>query len=407
MASEAETKKEEGVVVKTENRLYVGKLNVITNEDKLQKYFEDFGEVEDCFIMRFPDTRKSKCFGFITFKREEDLVDALDGDHVVDENKLELKRAVPRGESDAEVFKKERAKYVGSKMYVGNLTEETTAEDLEQYFSSTGKVVDSFIMKDSMTGKSKKFGFVTFEDVPTMEKCLAEKPHTINETEVEIKRAAPKKDQYGNIFGKRKFEEDEDDIIEGEHVELRRLYVGSLPTTVTEDEVKEYFEKFGKVIECILQKNRTTGKSKGMAFITFAEASIVNEIQTNKKHKMEDKIIDCRRPAPKGSNPKDPEVLAITKKLWFGGINEMMTDDDVKEYFEQYGTVEEVEVPLNTEGKKRGFGFVTFDNSDTVDKLIIIGHHKIKGRRMDVKKGLDKKEMSAIKQHCSTKPTDK
>lgn len=144
MADEAEMKKAEGVEEgaeggdvkkESENRLYVGKLNVITNEDKLKKYFEDYGEVEDCFIMRFPDTRKSKCFGFITFKREEDLVDALDGDHVVDENKLELRKAVPRGKSDAEVFKKERAKYVGSKMYVGNLTEETTAEDLEQFFS--------------------------------------------------------------------------------------------------------------------------------------------------------------------------------------------------------------------------------------------------------------------------------
>ncbi len=133
---DVKVEKNEGDGDKKSFRLFVGKLNIMTNEHTLKRYFSDFGEVEDCFIMRFPDTKKSKCFGFLNFKTEQALNDALDGDHVVDDNKLEVRKAVPRGESDAEVFKKERAKYQDSKMYVGDLTEDTNAEDLKEYFST-------------------------------------------------------------------------------------------------------------------------------------------------------------------------------------------------------------------------------------------------------------------------------
>lgn len=42
-----------------------------------------------------------------------------------------------------------------------------------------------------------------------------------------------------------------------------------------------------------------------------------------------------------------------------------------KEFFSNFGTIESVEVMLDKEtGKKRGFGFMTFDCHDTVDKLV-------------------------------------
>lgn len=41
------------------------------------------------------------------------------------------------------------------------------------------------------------------------------------------------------------------------------------------------------------------------------------------------------------------------------------------EYFEQHGEIESVELPLSRETQKpRGFGFITFNDFDTVDKLV-------------------------------------
>ncbi|KAF9231151.1 putative glycine-rich RNA-binding protein [Melanogaster broomeanus] len=51
---------------------------------------------------------------------------------------------------------------MSAKLYVGNLSWNTTDETLREAFSKYGQVVDSIVMKDRETGRSRGFGFVTF-----------------------------------------------------------------------------------------------------------------------------------------------------------------------------------------------------------------------------------------------------
>ena len=50
------------------------------------------------------------------------------------------------------------------KLYVGNLSFETTENDLNDLFAEYGKVTDVAILNDRETGRSRGFGFVTFTD---------------------------------------------------------------------------------------------------------------------------------------------------------------------------------------------------------------------------------------------------
>src|SRR3954469_2537951 len=49
---------------------------------------------------------------------------------------------------------------MGSKLYVGNLSYNTTSSDLEQVFGQHGTVQSAEIISDRDTGRSKGFGFV-------------------------------------------------------------------------------------------------------------------------------------------------------------------------------------------------------------------------------------------------------
>lgn len=49
---------------------------------------------------------------------------------------------------------------MNTKLYVGNLSPLTTAEDLRMLFARAGMVVSAEVVKDRGTGKSKGFGFV-------------------------------------------------------------------------------------------------------------------------------------------------------------------------------------------------------------------------------------------------------
>lgn len=61
--------------------------------------------------------------------------------------------------------------------------------------------------------------------------------------------------------------------------------------------------------------------------------------------------------------------------------------DELKEYFSSYGTVIEHQIMLDRNtGRSRGFGFVTFENEDAVEKIFSEGrNHELGGRQVSSK----------------------
>ena len=53
---------------------------------------------------------------------------------------------------------------MGKKLYIGNLSFDTTDEELEEAFSEFGEIVYAIVIKDRVSGRSRGFGFVEFAD---------------------------------------------------------------------------------------------------------------------------------------------------------------------------------------------------------------------------------------------------
>lgn len=49
----------------------------------------------------------------------------------------------------------------------------------------------------------------------------------------------------------------------------KKLFVGSLPFSTTQDEMRDLFTEFGTITEATLITDRATGRSKGFGFVTF------------------------------------------------------------------------------------------------------------------------------------------
>lgn len=58
------------------------------------------------------------------------------------------------------------------KLYVGNLSYDTTSDQLRDLFAQAGTVVDAVVISDRQTGRSKGFGFVEMSSKEEMDKAI-------------------------------------------------------------------------------------------------------------------------------------------------------------------------------------------------------------------------------------------
>ncbi|XP_063303587.1 heterogeneous nuclear ribonucleoprotein A0 [Pelobates fuscus] len=171
-------------------KLFIGGLNVQTSEEGLREHFETYGQLTDCVVVVNPQTKRSRCFGFVTYSNSEEADAAMGASpHVVDGSNVELKRAVSREDSV-----KPGAHAKVKKLFIGGLKEGVDEDDLFQHFSQFGKVEKAEIIADKTSGKKRGFGFVYFEDHDSADKAAVVKFHPINGLRVEVKKAVPKED---------------------------------------------------------------------------------------------------------------------------------------------------------------------------------------------------------------------
>jgi cold-inducible RNA-binding protein len=82
------------------NKLFIGSLAYATTDDTLQAHFSTIGEVEEAKVVTDRDTGRSKGFGFVTYKNEEDAkkaVEQLDNSEL-DGRTIHVNEARPREE---------------------------------------------------------------------------------------------------------------------------------------------------------------------------------------------------------------------------------------------------------------------------------------------------------------------
>jgi len=181
--------------------------------------------------------------------------------------------------------------------------------------------------------------------------------------------------------------------------QFQKLFVGGLTVNVTSDALKEYFSKYGEIIDGVVMKDSASKRSRGFGFVTFNDPKQLDAAMAARPHTIDGKVVEPKRAVPKELSHK-PENHFTVEKLYVGGIRESHTEELLREYFSKFGTVTEVQfITDKGTGNKRAFGFVTFDDYDPVDKCVLQRSHVLgDGSKVEVKKALSREEMNRVAQ---------
>ncbi len=167
-----------------------------------------------------------------------------------------------------------------------------------------------------------------------------------------------------------------------------KLFVGGLAWETTEDSLIEVFNKFGEIVDVSVMRHPTTKCSRGFGFVTLKSRSQA-EAACKTKHTIDGRVVEAKISAPPGWGSNNSNAAQVNKKrkVFVGGLNAETTDEDFRQYFEQFGEIAESQILQDHyTGRSRGFGFITFTSEEATEKVFAKGRfHELKGKQVEVK----------------------
>uniref|UniRef100_A0A6Q2ZGK4 RRM domain-containing protein n=1 Tax=Esox lucius TaxID=8010 RepID=A0A6Q2ZGK4_ESOLU len=156
---------------------------------------------------------------------------------------------------------------------------------------------------------------------------------------------------------------------------FRKLFVGGLDWSTTQETLRNYFSQYGEVVDCVIMKDKTTNQSRGFGFVKFKDPNCVRTVLETKPHNLDGRNIDPKPCTPRGMQPEKVRTKDgwkgskadsnKSKKIFVGGIPHNCGEPELRDYFNRFGVVTEVVMIYDAEKQRpRGRGFL--------DKLLVL-----------------------------------
>ncbi|RPB24834.1 polyadenylate binding protein [Terfezia boudieri ATCC MYA-4762] len=341
--------------------LYVGELDPSVTEAMLFELFSSIGQVASIRVCRDAVTHRSLGYAYVNYNN------TADGERALEELNYTLIKGRP-----CRIMWSQRdpalRKTGQGNVFIKNLDTAIDNKALHDTFAAFGNILSCKVAQDE-NGGSRGYGFVHYETAEAADNAIKHvNGMLLNEKKVFVGHHIPKKDRQS------KFEEMK--------ANFTNVYVKNIDPSVTDEEFRELFEKYGAITSASLTRDAETNASRGFGFVNFtaheSAAKAVDALhetdykgqklyvgRAQKKHEREEEL------------RKQYEAVRLEKAQKYQGVNlyiknldDDIDDDKLRQEFSPFGTITSAKVMKDEAGKSKGFGFVCFNSPDEATKAV-------------------------------------
>uniref|UniRef100_A0A671VB57 Polyadenylate-binding protein n=1 Tax=Sparus aurata TaxID=8175 RepID=A0A671VB57_SPAAU len=243
--------------------IFIKNLDKSIDNKALYDTFSAFGNILSCKVVC--DENGSKGYGFVHFETHEAAERAIEkmNGMLLNDRKVFVGRFKSRKEREAELGARARE---FTNVYIKNFGEDMDDEKLKELFGKYGPALSIRVMTDE-SGKSKGFGFVSFERHEDAQKAVDDmNGKEMNGRQVYVGRAQKKGERQNEL--KRKFEQMKQDRMTRYQVWGVNLYVKNLDDGLDDERLRKEFSPFGTITSAKVMMEG--GRSKGFGFVCFS-----------------------------------------------------------------------------------------------------------------------------------------
>uniref|UniRef100_A0A672M2P3 Polyadenylate-binding protein n=1 Tax=Sinocyclocheilus grahami TaxID=75366 RepID=A0A672M2P3_SINGR len=241
--------------------VFIKNLDKSIDNKALYDTFSAFGNILSCKVVC--DENGSKGYAFVHFETQDAADRAIEkmNGMLLNDRKVFVGRFKSRKEREAEMGAKAKE---FTNVYIKNFGEDMDDPRLKELFDKYGKTLSVKVMTDP-TGKSRGFGFVSYEKHEDANKAVEEMNGTeLNGKMVFVGRAQKKMERQAEL--KRKFEQLKQERIS--RYQGVNLYIKNLDDTIDDEKLRKEFSPFGSITSAKVMLE--DGRSKGFGFVCFS-----------------------------------------------------------------------------------------------------------------------------------------
>ncbi|OAF69296.1 hypothetical protein A3Q56_02971 [Intoshia linei] len=255
----------------TAGNIFIKNLGKSIDQKTLFDTFSEFGNILSCKIVTDEDG-VSKGFGFVHFENPKHANTAI--------TKINGCSLNIEGTGGKPVYvalykpRNERQNQKYDNLYIKNF--DTTWDDctLRTLFSEFGEILSAKVMVNSSDGTSRCFGFVSFknsDDAMRARNEMNDKEITLGETmtKLYVSKAQKKSERERELanLNKRNINREKKNV---------NLYIKHLDDSITDEMLKDAFEKFGQITSCKVMTD-DNNRSRGFGFVCYADENSAKE----------------------------------------------------------------------------------------------------------------------------------
>ncbi|CAH6722848.1 hypothetical protein CLIB1444_11S02520 [[Candida] jaroonii] len=245
------------------------------------------------------------------------------------------------------------------KVKVTGLTSKITEKKLVNFFKDCGDINDIIIF----TKDDEYQSVIEFDSEQAVFAALTKTFKAIDESKVTVKRLM-------NCI----------------------IWTTNFPPSMDESKLKELFQQCGKILS-VRFPIQTTKKVRRFCYVEFDEPESAQvALHLNGKQLTDDLDGKTYKLIVKLSDTdsKDKKQNIAKREIHISNVDFKVNEDKIKQFFEQFGTIESITLPLTQEMRSKGFnnggyGFIVFKSETSATEALQFDGKKFENRTINIK----------------------